>query len=111
MARLAGYLTCCDSDVITGTIWTFLDRRGTVGIGLIVPTPELIAAVRREKFNGNGRVRPGISVGREKRVNGFRRGSALQIGERVVDLSVAIGLTSLNAPAACGLIACLGRCA
>ena len=45
MARLVGYLTCFDSDVITGTIWTFLERRGTVGIGLIVPTPELIAAV------------------------------------------------------------------
>ncbi len=44
-------------------------------------------------------MRPGISVGREKRVNPFRRGSALQIGERVLDLSVAIGLTWFMFPA------------
>jgi hypothetical protein len=45
MAQLQGYLTRCDSDVITGTIWTFLERSGTVGICLIAPNPKLVPAV------------------------------------------------------------------
>jgi hypothetical protein len=62
MAQLQGYLTRCDSDVITGTIWTFLERRGTVGICLIAPNPKLVPAVDgKVHWSTRGRVRPGIS--------------------------------------------------
>ena len=81
MAQLQGYLTPCDSDVITGTIWTFLERRGTVGICLIVPNPKLIPAVDGKVHWQYERTGEAWLFGRGKWGKLLPGGSALQIAD------------------------------
>ena len=83
MAQLQGYLTRCNSDVITGTIWTFLERRGTVGICLIAPNPKLVPAVDGKvhwQYERTGEAWNSL-FGRGKRGKLLPGGSALQIAD------------------------------